>query len=97
VVDTGLHSKQWTREQAVQYYVDTLGEPAQTAITQVERYCVWPGQACTYMLGKLVFLEQRARAQRTLGARFDIRKFHDAMLLSGAVPLELLERTYVRG
>jgi len=95
VVDTGLHSKQWSRERAVQYYMDCLGEPAETAITQVERYCVWPGQACTYMLGKIAFLAPRARAQKILAAKFDIRKFHDAMLLSGAMPLELLERTYV--
>src|SRR5580658_8256907 len=55
VVDTGMHSKRWTREQAVRYYVDTLGDPDTAAITEVERYCVWPGQACTYMLGKLTF------------------------------------------
>ena len=61
-----------------------------TAITEVERYCVWPGQACSYMLGKLEFLKQRERAKKTLGARFDIRKFHDAMLLEGAVPLSLM-------
>ena len=95
VVDTGIHSKRWTREQAIQYYVDTLGEPEETAITQIERYCVWPGQACAYTLGKSAFLAQRDRAQKALGAKFDIRKFHDAMLLSGAVPLELLEHAYV--
>jgi uncharacterized protein (DUF885 family) len=94
VVDTGIHSKRWTREQALQYYVDALGEPAETAITQVERYCVWPGQACSYTLGKRAFLAQRARAQKAFGAKFDIRKFHDAMLLPGAVPLELLAQTY---
>jgi uncharacterized protein (DUF885 family) len=95
VVDTGLHSKQWTREQAVRYFADTLGDPETRAITEVERYCVWPGQACAYMLGKLTFLAQRARAQAVLGAKYDIRKFHDAMLLPGAVPLELLEHIYV--
>jgi uncharacterized protein (DUF885 family) len=94
VVDTGMHSKRWTREQALHYYTDTLGDPEETAITQIERYSVWPGQACTYTLGKLAFLAQRARAQKVLGARFDLRKFHDAMLLSGAVPLELLEHAY---
>jgi uncharacterized protein (DUF885 family) len=94
VVDTGMHSKQWTRERAIQYYMDTLGEPEKTAVTQIERYCVWPGQACAYMLGKLAFLAQRARAQKMFAAKFDIRKFHDAMLLPGAVPLELLEHTY---
>jgi len=94
VVDTGIHSKRWTREQALRYYIDTLGDPESTAITEVERYCVWPGQACSYMLGKLTFLAQRARAQEMYGTQYDIRKFHDAMLLPGAMPLELLERSY---
>jgi uncharacterized protein (DUF885 family) len=95
VIDTGLHSKQWTREKAVRYFADTLGDPETSAITEVERYCVWPGQACAYMLGKLAFLAQRARAQKVLGAKYDIRKFHDAMLLPGAMPLELLENIYM--
>lgn len=94
VVDTGLHSKRWSREQAVQYFVDTLGNPETASVTEVERYCVWPGQACTYMLGKLSFLSQRERAKQSLGRKYDIRKFHDAMLLPGAVPLDLLERIY---
>jgi uncharacterized protein (DUF885 family) len=94
VVDTGMHSKRWSREQAVQYFVDTLGDPQTASVTEVERYCVWPGQACTYMLGKLTFLSQRARAQAQLGAKYDVHKFHDAVLLSGAVPLDLLERVY---
>jgi uncharacterized protein (DUF885 family) len=93
VVDTGLHSKRWSREQAVKYFVDTLGDPETASVTEVERYSVWPGQACTYMLGKLTFLAQRERAQK-LGAQYDVRRFHDAMLLPGAVPLELLERIY---
>ena len=67
-----------------------LGDPDSAVITEVERYCVWPGQACCYMLGKLEFLKQRERAQKALGAKFDIRKFHDAMLLDGAVPLALM-------
>lgn len=95
VVDTGLHSKRWTREQAIRYFVDTLGDPEAASTTEVERYCVWPGQACTYMLGKLTFLAQRARAQQVLGTKYDVRKFHDAMLLPGAIPLELLEHVYV--
>jgi uncharacterized protein (DUF885 family) len=90
VVDTGLHHQKWTREQAMRYFLDTLGYPAKSAITEVERYCVWPGPACAYMLGKLEFLSQRSRAKVRLGSRFDIRRFHDAMLLSGGVPLELL-------
>jgi uncharacterized protein (DUF885 family) len=91
VVDSGMHAMKWSREQAVKYYVDTLGDLEASAITEIERYCVWPGQACTYMLGKLAILEARARAQKALGAKFDIRKFHDAILLNGAMPLKLID------
>jgi uncharacterized protein (DUF885 family) len=90
----GLHSKRWTRQQAVRYFTDTLGDPETFAITEVERYCVWPGQACAYLLGKLTLLAQRARAQETFAEKFDIRKFHDAMLPPAALPLDLLERIY---
>lgn len=92
VVDSGLHAKRWTREQAVKYYVDTLGDKESSAITEVERYCVWPGQACSYMVGKLTWLKLRAQAKAALGPRFDIRKFHDAGLLSGPTPLDVLAR-----
>jgi uncharacterized protein (DUF885 family) len=95
VVDTGIHSLQWSREQAIKYYTETLGNPESSAVTEVERYCVWPGQACSYMLGKLEFLAERDKARKLLGAKYDIRKFHDAMLLPGAVPLELLDHLYV--
>ena len=90
VVDSGLHDQRWTREQAVKYYVDTLGDQEASAITEVERYCVWPGQACSYMVGKLTWLRLRAMAKQAMGPRFDIRKFHDAGLLSGATPLDVL-------
>lgn len=96
VLDTGLHTMRWSREQAVKYYTDTLGDKEAAAITEVERYCVWPGQACTYMLGKLTFLAQRSKAQAKLGTGFDIRKFHDTMLLSGAVPLAVLDTLYAQ-
>jgi uncharacterized protein (DUF885 family) len=92
VVDTGIHSMKWSREQAVKYFVDNLGDKEESAVTEVERYCVWPGQACTYMLGKLKFLAEREKAQKTGGANFSIRRFHDQMLLAGAVPLDLLDR-----
>lgn len=91
VVDTGLHSQGWSREQAIRYYVDTLGDQDASATTEVERYCVWPGQACSYMLGKLDWLKQRERAKAALGPRFDIRRFHDAGLLAGAMPLQVLD------
>jgi uncharacterized protein (DUF885 family) len=91
VVDTGMHAKRWSREKAIRYYADTLGDPDSAAITEIERYCVWPGQACGYMVGKIDILKLRDRAKKTLGRRFDIRKFHDAVLLSGALPLTVLE------
>jgi uncharacterized protein (DUF885 family) len=92
VVDSGLHAKRWTRDQAVKYYVDTLGDQESSAVTEVERYCVWPGQACSYMVGKLTWLKLRAQARAALGPRFDIHKFHDAGLLSGPTPLDVLGR-----
>lgn len=91
VVDSGMHFYGWSREQAVKYMVDNVGDQESAAITEIERYCVWPGQACSYMVGKITFLEQRARAKKELGAKFDIRKFHDAVLLSGGTPLKVLE------
>jgi uncharacterized protein (DUF885 family) len=91
VVDSGIHAMKWSREQAIKYYTQTLGDAESAAATEVERYCVWPGQACSYMLGKLAFLAAREKAKKALGAKFDIRKFHDAMLLAGAVPLAMLD------
>jgi uncharacterized protein (DUF885 family) len=95
VVDTGLHSMKWSREHAIKYYSDTLGDPESAAVSEVEGYCVWPGQACAYMLGKLQFLALRERAKQRSGANYDIRKFHDAVLLPGAMPLDMLDHLYV--
>jgi uncharacterized protein (DUF885 family) len=92
VVDTGLHAMKWTREQAIKYYADTLGDPESGAISEVERYCVWPGQACGYMVGKRFILAERDRAKAALGQRFDLKTFHDAVLKSGALPLDELRR-----
>jgi Uncharacterized protein conserved in bacteria len=92
VVDTGLHAMKWTREQAIKYYADTLGDPESGAISEVERYCVWPGQACGYMVGKRFILAERDRAKAALGQRFDLTTFHDAVLKSGALPLDELRR-----
>jgi uncharacterized protein (DUF885 family) len=92
VVDSGMHHKRWSREQAVKYYVDTIGDQEASAITEIERYVVWPGQACSYMVGKIEWLRLRAKAQKALGRKFDIRKFHDVGLLSGGVPLTVLEK-----
>jgi uncharacterized protein (DUF885 family) len=92
VVDSGMHHKRWSREQAVKYAVDTLGDQEATLVTEIERYCVWPGQACSYMVGKLTWLKVRDKARKAMGRRFDIRSFHDAGLLSGVMPLDVLER-----
>lgn len=100
VVDSGMHHKRWSREQAVKYYVDNIGDQEASAITEIERYVVWPGQACSYMVGKIEFLRLRDKAKKALGRKFDIRKFHDACLLSGGVPLTVLERVvdgYIAG
>jgi uncharacterized protein (DUF885 family) len=91
VVDTGLHDLRWSREKTVSYYVGALGDQEASAVTEVERYCVEPGQACSYMVGKLTWLRLRAKARAALGPKFDIRKFHDAALLNGAMPLKVLE------
>ncbi len=92
VLDTGLHAQRWTRSRAIRYYAETMGDPESAAATEVDRYCVWPGQACSYMIGKLTWLRLRSRAQALLGSKFDIRRFHDAGLLCAPLPLELLER-----
>ena len=92
VVDSGMHSKRWTREQALKYYIDNIGDAEAAAITEIERYCVWPGQASSYMVGKITWLSARERAQKALGKKFDIRKFHDAGLLAGGTPLTVLDK-----
>lgn len=92
VIDTGVHDQKWTRERAIRYFADNLGDPEAMAVSEVERYCVNPGQACSYMVGKITWLRARAAAKARLGARFDIRRFHDAGLTSGAMPLSVLER-----
>ena len=92
VLDSGLHDKRWSREQAVKYFCGVLGDPESAGVGEVERYCVWPGQACSYMVGKLTLLRLRERAKTALGKRFDIRAFHDTVLLSGVMPLAVLER-----
>jgi uncharacterized protein (DUF885 family) len=92
VVDTGMHRKHWTREQAVDYMRSTTGMTETDTVAEIERYIVWPGQACAYMVGKLKLLELRAKAQQALGADYDERAFHDVVLKNGAVPLAILER-----
>jgi uncharacterized protein (DUF885 family) len=92
VVDTGMHSMGWTRDQAIQYFKDNTGKTDQDITVEVDRYIVWPGQALAYKLGQLKIRELRAEAETRLGPKFDIRAFHDAVLEDGAVPLNILER-----
>ena len=96
VVDTGMHSMGWTREQAIQFFKDNTGKTDQDITVEVDRYIVWPGQALAYKLGQLKIRELRTEAERKLGAKFDVRKFHDAVLESGAIPLNVLESHMAR-
>jgi uncharacterized protein (DUF885 family) len=91
VVDTGIHSKHWTRQQGIDYGIEA---------SEVERYAIWPGQACSYMIGELKILELRDKAKKALGDKFSFYQFHNVVLGTGTVPLEILERqvdAYIRG
>lgn len=90
VVDTGLHHKKWTREQAIDYMAEKTGTAQSSVVSEIERYMVWPGQALGYKLGMLNIVEQRERAKEELGEAFDIKEFHDLVLLGGAVPMSVL-------
>ena len=92
VVDTGLHAKGWTQEQAVAYFSENSSIPLPAIEAEVRRYITWPGQATSYKIGMIKIQELRARAEAALGPKFDIRGFHDAVLGGGAMPLTLLER-----
>jgi len=92
VVDTGLHAKGWSREQAIDYMVDTTGDNRTSMTTEVERYCTWPGQATSYKVGQTRWLKLRAEARQRLGAKFDIRDFHDVGLSAAPMPLSVLDR-----
>ncbi len=94
VVDTGMHALGWSREQAIAYMVDVCGDTEDGARSEIERYCAWPGQALGYMVGKLTWLKIRDEVKAKQGAAFDIKAFHDAGLLCGAVPLSVLENVY---
>ncbi|HEY4545617.1 MAG TPA: DUF885 domain-containing protein, partial [Pedomonas sp.] len=91
VVDTGLHHKKWTREQAVQYLMDNTPNPLGDSQKAIERYIVYPGQATAYLIGKTEILRVREAAKAELGAKFDIRQFHDVVLKSGPVPLDVMK------
>ena len=99
VVDTGLHVKRWTREQAVQFLVETNGSNPLEASSEVDRYCSWPGQACGYKVGHGEINRQRERARTALGASFDLKAFNDTVVRGGNVPLDVLAQNvdeYIR-
>jgi uncharacterized protein (DUF885 family) len=91
VVDTGMHTMGWTRQQAIDFFRENTGKTDQDITVEVDRYIVWPGQALAYKIGQMKIRELRTEAEKKLGAKFDVRKFHDAVLENGAVPLNVLE------
>lgn len=98
VVDTGIHFKRWSREQAIEYMISNTGVAESDVIAEIERYFVMPGQALAYKIGMTKLLELRELARVELGERFDIREFHNVVLTSGSVPLDILEdivRSYI--
>jgi uncharacterized protein (DUF885 family) len=100
VVDTGIHAKRWTREQAIAYMREKTGMGEKEVTSEIERYIVAPGQACAYKVGMLKLQELRARTEQELGVKFDQREFHDVVLKNGELPLEILEEQvndYIRG
>jgi uncharacterized protein (DUF885 family) len=92
VVDTGLHAKGWSRERGVRFFVDENGSKAEEVASEVDRYCSWPGQACGYKIGHSEINRQRAKAKATLGARYDIKAFNDAVVIGGNVPMDVLAK-----
>ncbi len=92
VVDTGLHYKKWSREKAIKYMAETTGTVDSDVIAEIERYMIWPGQALGYKLGMINILKLRTMAQTELGKKFDIKAFHDLILLGGAVPMSILNK-----
>lgn len=96
VVDTGLHHFRWSREKAIQYMNEALGTPEPSNVTEIERYCVWPGQATSYMVGQTSWVRIREKAKVTLGEKFDLRAFHDTALSAGAMPIEVLDSVITR-
>lgn len=93
VVDTGIHHKRWSRAEATRWMVEEAGEQPVSAQREIDRYCVYPGQACAFMVGRLELMRTRAAAKQRQGAAFDIRDWHEALLRAGPMPMEVLART----
>jgi uncharacterized protein (DUF885 family) len=93
VVDTGMHAKRWSREQSIDYMVEKTGMTEAEVTREIERYVVWPGQATSYKVGQLALLRMREEAERALGPKFDLREFHEVVLMNGAMPLAVVEET----
>jgi len=91
VVDTGMHAKRWSREQAIEYMITKTGMTTEEVTREIERYVVWPGQATAYKTGQLALLAMREEAELELGERFNLREFHEAVLMNGAMPLDILK------
>ncbi len=96
VVDTGMHAKHWSREQAIQYMQSTTGMAASDVTAEIERYVVWPGQACAYKIGMKTIFELREKARAALGAKFNLKAYHALVLENGAMPLWLLQKNVDR-
>ena len=96
VVDTGLHAKGWSRQQAIDYFKENTGLTETNIVSEVERYIAWPGQALAYKTGQMAILDLRREAEQALGERFDIRRFHDHLLGAGSLPLDILRQRMAR-
>jgi uncharacterized protein (DUF885 family) len=93
VVDTGLHAKRWTRQQAIEWFATTNGSTVAEVSGEVDRYCAWPGQACGYKVGHSEINRLREKAKAEMGQRFDFRHFNDALVIGGGVPMTTLARS----